>query len=368
MLGPAARMAASTGGDEEEKTAQAAPAVAKAGRRAGRERATPTAASGKATGNFMSSPRNQLQADSSAADGVGGGDDNTLLKPSRRAPPPSSGDDDSSPPLSPTSPAQKTRGRAGDSLASEAEAAMGMDEASPRPLPKTAGWGNSPAAAAAASSSSTVTVTAEDNVRTSAQSPSATQPSQQPAFGRRNAAAAGGLATVGAGGSGAKAGGLSERGGGKHDVTDEITDITEIPDLEDEGKQDITLTVAATTHARSHTVQALNELDRQLEGRGGMGGGMGGEGGVPALLLNGGEVDVSLLLGVLCGVAGVDEGEAVWEFDALFSEVSSDMYAEMEHQDAEDGGEEADATNAAVEKVKATAQTAGSKRTSLTAK
>ena len=347
--------ASSTAGDEEEKTAQPTAAVAKAGRRAGRDRnsATPSTSNSNkasATGNFMSSPRNQPTdaANSSATPDS----DDALLKPSRRAPPPSLPEDSNSPPLSPSSTQQKpVRGRVGDSLASEAEAAMAFDEPPPPAQPKTAGWGSA--------------ATSEDTGKANVQSPSATQPSQQPAFGRRNAATA--SATVGNAASGAKGGG-GMGVGGKHDVTDEITDITEIPDLEDEGKQDITLTVAATTHARSHTVQALNELDRQLEGKAGLGG-MGGEGGggMPALLLNGGEVDVSLLLGVLCGVAGVDEGDGVWEFDALFSEVSSDMYAEMEHQDQEDGAEEADGVGAAGDKAKA-AQAVSSKRPSITAK
>ena len=224
---------------------------------------------------------------------------------------------------------------------------MGLDE--PPPQPKTAGWGSSTAAA-------------EDTTKTNVQSPSANQPAGQPAFGRRNAAAAATGSTTTAGS--VKVSGLAS----KHDISDEITDITDIPDLEDEGKQDITLTVAAATHARSHVVQALNELDRQLEGKAGLGG-VGGEGGgMPALLLNGGEVDVSLLLGVLCGVAGVDEGDGVWEFDALFSEVSSDMYAEMEHQDQEEGGEDGEGAAAATEKAKAATQPASSKRTSISAK
>ena len=346
MLGPAARMAASSSPvDEEEKTAQ--PAVAKAGRRAGRDRTTATTPSNaKSTGNFMSSPRStQIDSPTDSAN------DDTLLKPSRRAPPPSTAEDNS-PPLSPASPQQKVRGRVGDSLASEAEAAMGLDE--PPPQPKTAGWG-----------SASATTVIEDNSKANVQSPSGTQPSQQPAFGRRNAPATATTSTTSTAAA-AKPASIA----GKHDVADEITDITEIPDLEDDGKQDITLTVAANTHARSHTVQALNELDRQLEGKNGLGGsgGAGGEGGMPALLLNGGEVDVSLLLGVLCGVAGVDEGDGVWEFDALFSEVSSDMYAEMEHQEGEDeGAEEGDGGTTAAEKAKA-AQAPSSKRPSITAK
>ena len=347
MLGPAARMAVSSSAvDEEEKTAQ--PAVAKAGRRAGRDRTAASSNKEKgSTGNFMSSPRSQLDSPSD--------NDDTLLKPSRRAPPPSTADDES-PPLSPASPQAKTaRGPVGDSLASEAEAAMGLDE--PPPQPKTAGWG----------SATTAVVGGEDTTKVAAQSPSATQTSQQPAFGRRYAAPGATASTATTSTAATTTPRPATTAVGKHDVTDEITDITDIPDLDDEGKQDITLTVAATTHARSHTVQALNELDRQLEGKSGLGGGGEGSGGMPALLLNGGEVDVSLLLGVLCGVAGVDEGEGVWEFDALFSEVSSDMYAEMEHQDQEEGGEDTDAAAAAAEKAKA-AQTTGSKRPSITAK
>ena len=232
----------------------------------------------------------------------------------------------------------KPRGAVGDQLASQAEADVDDEGAAPPSAAKQAGWGT------------------EDVSKSMVQSPTSSPPASVPAFGRRQK-------------GGSVTGGKSSSGRQPADE-DGILDIAEIPDVEDEAKEDITLTVAANVHARSQTVQELQELDRRLEGKDGRGasaaaaGRDGGRGGLPAILLNSGEVDVSLLLSALCGVQGVDEGDGVWEFDALFSEVSSEMAAEQDR-----GGEDEDAEAADDgDKDKPAPVETTSKRPSITAK
>ena len=324
MLGPGARMASTSTAEEEEKST---PAPIKAGRRAGhRNRPSSSAAP---TGGFMSSPRSPTHLtddDPSAADPS---DPSTSRKPSRRRKPAADDDDSPPPPVSPP-PADlpSSRGPAGDTLASAAEADVDSDR--PPPQPKTSSWSTS--------------TPAEDVSKAGVQSPTSSPPlSQQPPFGRRT----------------------HPSKPTPHSADDVITTLEDIPDLEDAGAEDLTLVVADNVKARSHVVQGLSELDRELEG-GGVGGrggeGMGGAGGMNVWLMNRGEVDVSLLLAVMGGVKGVDEGDTVWEFDALFSEVSSEMYAEEER---DDGDADADADDAAKP---TSAPAVAAKRPSLSAK
>lgn len=119
--------------------------------------------------------------------------------------------------------------------------------------------------------------------------------------------------------------------------TDTITVITEIPDLEEEPREaDLTSAVAEAPNVRSTRIQALQDLDQQILFQ------------LPSAMGDG--IDLSLLTSALSPQLNVAEPDQLWEFDQMFADVSSEMLAEMEPPEKEEGeeGEEPDDENAGV--------------------
>jgi len=123
--------------------------------------------------------------------------------------------------------------------------------------------------------------------------------------------------------------------------SDVITDITEIPDLEAEAPEDnLANAVAEAPNVRStNRVQALQELDSQIMFS------------LPSAMGDG--IDLSLLTSALSPQENVAEADQLWEFDQLFADVSSEMLAEAdpgEKEEGEEGEGEGDDENAGVAK------------------
>ena len=105
---------------------------------------------------------------------------------------------------------------------------------------------------------------------------------------------------------------------------DTIADINQIAEVEDEGQEDLTAKVADAPHAHNQRVQTLDELDQAVFAN---------------YTSSGDGIDLSLLMRVLSPREKIDaqrEPDLIWEYDQLFTQVSSDMQTEMDEGDDEE--------------------------------
>lgn len=124
---------------------------------------------------------------------------------------------------------------------------------------------------------------------------------------------------------GAEAGSPSEkRARDRFEEAEMVTDIMEIPDLDDVADDDITRTVAEAPQVRDTRVQSLRELDHEIAFK------SGGEEGV----------DLSLLTAVLLPQEQVVEHDTPWNHDALYARIAGEFETEKERAAAAaaDGG------------------------------
>jgi len=113
----------------------------------------------------------------------------------------------------------------------------------------------------------------------------------------------------------------------KYDA-DQVTDITEIPDLDGDPHEELTSQFAEAPNVRATRVQPLQELDSQIAFT------------LPSAMGNG--IDLSLLTAALAPQESVAESDVLWEFDQLFADVSSEMMMEMEPEEDKEEEEEDD--------------------------
>mmetsp|Transcript_27306 Transcript_27306/g.38624 ORF Transcript_27306/g.38624 Transcript_27306/m.38624 type:complete len:216 (-) Transcript_27306:278-925(-) len=109
---------------------------------------------------------------------------------------------------------------------------------------------------------------------------------------------------------------------------DGIPDIADIPDLDDAGgddeEDDITTQVAAAPNVLSQRVQNLNDLNHAAMFQ------------LPAAPDG---IDLSVLTSTLCPPTKLQELDMRWDFDTLFTEVSSEMIREQEEENEGDEDE-----------------------------
>ncbi|TMW59662.1 hypothetical protein Poli38472_004731 [Pythium oligandrum] len=153
--------------------------------------------------------------------------------------------------------------------------------------------------------------------------------------GEAAAAASSGASTSGGGSSDSKRPGRRRKGGdsgtggsisdskakNRHfDDDQESTDIVEIPDLEEEEReQDITMQIADAPKNTTRSVQSLKELDRDIKFS------------LPTTVAFG--VDLSLLTSCLCPEKAVIESDETWNFDGLLNEVSQEMQKDLDEKE-----------------------------------
>eukprot|EP00199_Chlamydomonas_sp_CCMP681_P005847 CAMPEP_0119103696 /NCGR_PEP_ID=MMETSP1180-20130426/2082_1 /TAXON_ID=3052 ORGANISM="Chlamydomonas cf sp, Strain CCMP681" /NCGR_SAMPLE_ID=MMETSP1180 /ASSEMBLY_ACC=CAM_ASM_000741 /LENGTH=242 /DNA_ID=CAMNT_0007088265 /DNA_START=21 /DNA_END=749 /DNA_ORIENTATION=- len=102
----------------------------------------------------------------------------------------------------------------------------------------------------------------------------------------------------------------------KYDERATEADIMEIPELEEEGKEDLTRMVASAPKVRSNRVQGMEELDEDQQYR------------LPPT--GDRDIDLSILTAVLCSSEQVHEEDEAWDPDLLFSQVASELHGEMD--------------------------------------
>ncbi|MEW5306386.1 MAG: hypothetical protein WDW36_008854 [Sanguina aurantia] len=92
--------------------------------------------------------------------------------------------------------------------------------------------------------------------------------------------------------------------------------ILEIPELEEEGKEDLTRLVAEAPRVRLNKVQDIAELDEDVQFR------------LPTTEDK--DIDLSLLTAVLCSSEQVHEDDEIWDPDMLLTQVASELNQELE--------------------------------------
>jgi len=107
----------------------------------------------------------------------------------------------------------------------------------------------------------------------------------------------------------------------------EIVDVQEIPDLEEAVQDDITTKVAQAPNIRAARVQALTELDSEI---------------VNSLPVLPDGIDLSLLTNALTPVEKVHETDQAWDYDSLFTNVSSEIQTELDIASGEAGEKDYD--------------------------
>ncbi|KAH3844982.1 intraflagellar transport protein 43 homolog A-like isoform X2 [Dreissena polymorpha] len=108
-------------------------------------------------------------------------------------------------------------------------------------------------------------------------------------------------------------------------------DIPVIPDLEDQQEEDITQTIASAPNVAVNRVATYKELDNDLLKQ-------------AAFLTLDGEIDLKLLTKSLSTEADLVEEDKPWDWDRLFTEVTSELLTQWEKSDGE-VGESAGETN-----------------------
>ncbi|PNH05826.1 Intraflagellar transport protein 43 [Tetrabaena socialis] len=107
-------------------------------------------------------------------------------------------------------------------------------------------------------------------------------------------------------------------------MTAGVDGIMEIPELEEEGREDLSNVVAEAPKVRTNKVQGMEELEEDMHYK------------LPAM--DDRDIDLSLLTAVLCSSEQVQEAEELWDPDIVLTEVASAINAEREKAE---GGEPA---------------------------
>ncbi|PNW81550.1 hypothetical protein CHLRE_06g251200v5 [Chlamydomonas reinhardtii] len=108
-------------------------------------------------------------------------------------------------------------------------------------------------------------------------------------------------------------------------LTAGVDGIMEIPELEEEGREDLSNIVAEAPKVRTNKVQGMEELEEDMHYK------------LPAM--DDRDIDLSLLTAVLCSSEQVAEAEDPWDPDIVLTEVASAINAEREKAE---GGEAPD--------------------------
>ncbi|KAM4012910.1 intraflagellar transport protein 43 homolog [Anomaloglossus baeobatrachus] len=106
------------------------------------------------------------------------------------------------------------------------------------------------------------------------------------------------------------------------DDSDDGGDIPVIPDLEDVQEEDMALQVASPPSVQGNRVMTYRDLDNDLMRH-------------AAFQLLDGDIDLKLLTKVLSPEVDVQEDDARWDWDLLYTEVSSELLAEWDLGKAE---------------------------------
>ncbi|KAJ9523267.1 hypothetical protein QJQ45_024052 [Haematococcus lacustris] len=102
----------------------------------------------------------------------------------------------------------------------------------------------------------------------------------------------------------------------KYDERAIVADIMDIPELEEEGKEDLTRVVAEAPRVRTNKVQGIEELEEE------------GHFNLPGNTDR--DVDLTMLTSVLCSSEQVHEPDEVWDPDMLLAGVASELNREKE--------------------------------------
>jgi len=122
-----------------------------------------------------------------------------------------------------------------------------------------------------------------------------------------------------------------------HDTADVVTDMQDIPDLEEEIQEDTK--IAAAPNVMSQKIQALSELDHEIMFQ------------LRTATVDG--LDLSLLTSALTPQEKVVDPDVTWDFESIFTQVNSEMQAELEPEgggadgDDKEGDDEEKASSAA---------------------
>ncbi|CAG5116573.1 unnamed protein product, partial [Candidula unifasciata] len=107
------------------------------------------------------------------------------------------------------------------------------------------------------------------------------------------------------------------------DNTDDDDDIPVIPELEDQQEDDLSTKVASAPNVVVNRVATYRELDNDFLKQ-------------AAFLTMDNEIDLKLLTKVLSPPEDIIEDDKPWDWDRLFTEVSSDLRTELEKTDDEE--------------------------------
>ncbi|EFJ40955.1 hypothetical protein VOLCADRAFT_107874 [Volvox carteri f. nagariensis] len=99
-------------------------------------------------------------------------------------------------------------------------------------------------------------------------------------------------------------------------LTAGVDGIMDIPELEDEGREDLSNVVAEAPKVRTNKVQGIEELEEDMHFK------------LPAM--DDRDIDLSLLTGVLCSSEQVQELDEPWDPEIILTEVASAIYMERE--------------------------------------
>uniref|UniRef100_A0A8C1U8J0 Intraflagellar transport protein 43 homolog n=1 Tax=Cyprinus carpio TaxID=7962 RepID=A0A8C1U8J0_CYPCA len=105
--------------------------------------------------------------------------------------------------------------------------------------------------------------------------------------------------------------------------SDNESDIPVIPDLEEVQEEDLTMQIAAPPSIQVNRVMTYRDLDNDLMK-------------YSAFQTLDGEIDLKLLTKVLAPEQEVREEDAGWDWDHLFTEVSSELQTEWDQGERED--------------------------------
>lgn len=102
--------------------------------------------------------------------------------------------------------------------------------------------------------------------------------------------------------------------------------IMDIPELEEEGREDLSNVVAEAPKVRVQKVQGMDQLEEDMHFK------------LPST--DDRDIDLSLLTAVLCSSEQVNEPEDVWDPDIILTEVGSALYSEKEKAEEADKQEQ----------------------------
>ncbi|KAM9354111.1 intraflagellar transport protein 43 homolog [Pholidichthys leucotaenia] len=105
--------------------------------------------------------------------------------------------------------------------------------------------------------------------------------------------------------------------------SDDEGDIPVIPDLEEVQEEDLTMQIAAPPSIQLNRVMTYRDLDNDLKYH-------------SAFQTLDGEIDLKLLTKVLAPEQEVKEDDVSWDWDHLFTEVSSELMNEWEQGESEE--------------------------------